>query len=110
MENAFEKLVRELDDTALTGLSQAVAKESGQRRQDASIRLEEIHPHMPEADKARAPARRRQRDAHRPIPQEARLVNEPSQTRSGEDGTKAVLGPRDRHPPSSEPPCARTGH
>jgi hypothetical protein len=53
-DNAFDKLVRELDDTSLSGLSQAVSRESGERRQQNSMHLEDIRPNMSDADKQRA--------------------------------------------------------
>jgi hypothetical protein len=52
-DNAFDKLVRELDDTALAGLAQAVNRESGDRRQQNSIPLEAIHPRMSDTDRQR---------------------------------------------------------
>ena len=54
MEQGFDKLVQELDDTALAGLNQAVSKESGLRRQQFSVRLEDIRPTMSDEDKLRA--------------------------------------------------------
>ena len=54
MEQGFDKLVQDLDDAALNGLNQAVSKESGLRRQQFSLRLEDIKPNMSEADKLRA--------------------------------------------------------
>jgi hypothetical protein len=53
-DESFEKLVRELDDDALACLRRAVAHESGQRRQQAALRMEDIHPNMSPAEKLRA--------------------------------------------------------
>jgi hypothetical protein len=54
MEQGFDKLVQELDDAALTGLNQAIAKEASLRRQQYSVRLEDIRPNMSDEDKLRA--------------------------------------------------------
>lgn len=54
-DNAFDTLVHDLDDAALAGLSQAVAREAGQRAHD-KLQLEDIHPNMTEAEKLRATA------------------------------------------------------
>ena len=54
MEQGFDKLVQELDDAALTGLNQAVAKEASLRRQQFSLRLEDIRPSMSIEDRLRA--------------------------------------------------------
>ena len=49
----FDKLVHELDDAALAGLTEAVSKESAMRRDQTAARLEDIHPNMSFADKQR---------------------------------------------------------
>ena len=54
VEGAFDKLVHELDDDALAGLSLAVAQEAGQRRQQTAVRVEDIHPNMSAEEKRRA--------------------------------------------------------
>ena len=53
-EQGFDRLVQELDDTALAGLNQAISKESTLRRQQFSVRLEDIRPNMSDEDKLRA--------------------------------------------------------
>ena len=54
MDQAFDKLVRDLDDAALSGLNEAAAREAAQRRQANAFKLEDIKPNMSEADKLRA--------------------------------------------------------
>ena len=54
MEQGFDKLVQDLDDNALAGLNQAVSKEADARREQLSMKLEDIHPNMTAADKLRA--------------------------------------------------------
>jgi hypothetical protein len=56
-EASFDKLVHELDDEALRGLTQAIAREAGQRRLQTSIQMEEIRPDMSAESKARATER-----------------------------------------------------
>ena len=53
METDFDKLVRELDGEGLAGLRQAVMTELSQRRQRTAIRVEDIRPGMPDADRER---------------------------------------------------------
>ena len=54
MDGAFDKLVRELDDHALAGLGQALAREASHRRQPAAFQMEDIHPRMSAEEKLRA--------------------------------------------------------
>jgi hypothetical protein len=54
MEQGFDKLVQDLDDAALAGLNQAVSKEADLRREQQSVKLEDIHPNMSAENKARA--------------------------------------------------------
>jgi hypothetical protein len=56
-DTPFDKLVKELDDAALRGLTQAIAREAGQRRLETSIQMEQIRPDMSAEDKARATER-----------------------------------------------------
>ena len=56
-DTSFDKLVEELDDAALRGLTQAIAREAGQRRLHSSIQMEQIGPDMSVEDKQRATER-----------------------------------------------------
>jgi hypothetical protein len=52
----FKSLVRGLDAETLDELGRRVAEEMEQRRQKTAIHIENIHPLMPEEDRARAMA------------------------------------------------------
>ena len=54
MDGSFDKLVHDLDDAALAGLSQSVARAAAQRRTQRAVKLEDIHPRMSDDDKRRA--------------------------------------------------------
>jgi hypothetical protein len=54
IDASFEKLVEDLDDAALAGLSKAVARATAYRRGQNAIQLEDIHPRMSAEDRRRA--------------------------------------------------------
>ena len=56
LDGAFDKLVEDLDDNALAGLSRAVARVASQRRERTAVQLEDIHPKMSDEDRRRAHA------------------------------------------------------
>jgi len=51
MEGAFDKLVEDLDDAALAGLTRAVARVASHRREQTALQLADIHPKMSDADR-----------------------------------------------------------
>ena len=53
LSEAFDKLIRDLDDHALRDLQEAAAREAGVRRQQTSVQMEDIHPNMAAAEKQR---------------------------------------------------------
>ncbi len=54
MDGAFDKLVEDLDDEALAGLSRAVTRAASERRAGKALQLEEIHPKMSDEARRRA--------------------------------------------------------
>ena len=56
LDNAFDKLVEDLDDAALAGLSRAVQRVTSHRSEQTALQLEDIHPKMTDADRVRASA------------------------------------------------------
>jgi hypothetical protein len=51
--DAFDKLVRELDDQGLADLNAALTRHAGERRRANGIQIEDIHAGMPEEAKRR---------------------------------------------------------
>jgi hypothetical protein len=54
MDGAFDKLVEDLDDEALAGLSRAVKRAASERRTGKALQLEDIHPRMSDEARERA--------------------------------------------------------